>query len=774
MKSIFRISLITLITVFSIQAEQAEFKVLRDFSKGPQGWKYASSSESGVPEKEEIGGEQCIVIPVSFPEPVQLYKERRIRGILGTIRIIRAGIFIPRGAGEVEASFFAKDRDGHWFHAISDTQLRQGEWNTAVFDISSDAQKVMPDGHFSSWGETEAYLTSAIGIQIYSKKPFKGKIGIQNIEGRAADEDQGDLRITDLVLCRHNVRVYEKYEVTFRLSREFENPFDPQQIDIQGEFKGPDGEVAEIPAFYFRDYIRRWDTRKKKEVLIRKGQGTWKIRYAPLAEGKHTFRIKAVAGSRSVTSSQFSFNALPARTPGYVTVDKKDPRYFAFSDGSFFYPLGHNVRSPNDPRCARVMGIDVPLDRGTFAYDSYIKNMSENGENCLEVWMCSWWTGLEWTRKWKGYYGVGYYSMQNAWKLDYLLSLAEQYGMYIHLVIDNHGKLSVSCDPEWDLNPYNRKNGGFLRHPNEFFSNRRAKELYERKLRYILARWGWSARIMGFELWSELDLVGRNIHKRHQVYQWHREMADIIHDYPFPHLVTTHYSGNYQKVDPIMARYKEIDYVAGDGYRSGGLFPQLAVQSAARYRSFNKPGIITEYGGSWHGTTEARLRADLHSGLWSGFLTDLGGTPFFWWFEQVERRNLYYHYRAFSEFIKGEDKRERYFSAVPVFVSGNTASEYRTMSSVDEQGGFVWIYNRKYMLEYPENPGAADTATELQAAVRMKGPGPYTVEVWNTVKGTVIRSEEKETENNMLRITLPPFKIDCALKLKRHVELRGP
>ncbi|MFC1479015.1 DUF5060 domain-containing protein [Planctomycetota bacterium] len=770
MKKIFCISLIITITAFSISAEETEFKVLRDFCKGSQGWKYSSSSKGGSPELTTIGGKKCIGIPVSFPEPVQLYKERGPRGILGSIRIIRVGLFIPAGAQNIEVSFFAKDRDGHWFHVISDKPLRTGAWNTVLFNISSNTQNIMPDGHFSSWGETEAYLANALGIQIYSKSSFKGEIGVSLIEGREDKGSSSDLRIIDLELPIQNTWVYEKYEVTFKLSREFENPFDPEKVSITGEFKDAEGETSEVSAFYCRNYIRRWDEEKQQEVLVRKGAGMWKLRYAPKKKGQHTFRIKAQTGNASVISSEFSFRALPARTPGYVAVDKTDSRYFAFSNGSFFYPVGHNVRSPNDPRCARVMGIAVPLDRGTYAYDKYFANMSKSGENCLEIWMCSWWVGLEWIRDWNGYHGLGYYNLENAWKLDYLVSLAEKYNMYIHLVIDNHGKLSVNCDPEWKLSPYNRQNGGFLSHPNEFFSSTQAKKLYKRKLRYILARWGWSPRIMGFELWSELDLVGQGIHKRHQVYEWHKEMADMIHAYPFPHLVTTHYSGNYNVVDPVMVGLKQIDYAAGDGYRQGGIFPTLVKQSSVRYRSFRKPGLITEYGGSWHGTTEARLRADLHAGMWAGFLSDLAGIPFFWWFEQVERRNLYFHYKAFSRFIKGEDKRGRDLTAVSVILSGTGSSSYQSMSAVDKKGGFVWIYNTKYMLEYPELIKMAGPVDGIAASVNMKQSGTYTVEVWDTVTGNIISSEKKETEKKLLRISLPKFRIDCALKLKLHAE----
>ena len=223
-----------------------------------------------------------------------------------------------------------------------------------------------------------------------------------------------------------------------------------------------------------------------------------------------------------------------------------------------------------------------------------------------------------------------------------------------------------------------------------------------------------------------------------------------------------------------MVKLKQIDYAAGDGYRQGGIFPPLVQQTAVRYKSFQKPGLITEYGGSWHGTTESRLRADLHAGLWAGFLTDLGGTPFFWWFELVERRNLYFHYKAFSKFIKGEDKRGRNLTPVSVFISGPGANTFQSMSAIDEKGGYVWIYNSKYMLEYPELLKMADPVKGLEVAVNMKQAGTYSIEVWDTVTGNIVSSSEKETvkKNNkeLLQVSLPGFRIDLALKLRLVVE----
>ena len=115
-----------ILTSVSVQGAEDDFRVLRDFSQGPQGWRYHSSSGGGVPELKTTDGKKCISVPASFPDPVQLYKQRRSRGILGPIRIVRAEVHVPRGSENVEISFFAKDRDGHWFYALPRKPLQSG------------------------------------------------------------------------------------------------------------------------------------------------------------------------------------------------------------------------------------------------------------------------------------------------------------------------------------------------------------------------------------------------------------------------------------------------------------------------------------------------------------------------------------------------------------------------------------------------------------------------------------------------------------------------
>ena len=100
----------------------------------------------------------------------------------------------------------------------------------------------------------------------------------------------------------------------------------------------------------------------------------------------------------------------------------------------------------------------------------------DNGVNFIRTWMANWWLGIEAPRTYApGYEGLGKYNMENAWKLDYLLSQGRRRGIYIELTLLNHGLFHRKVDSEWYENPYNVLNGGPLKRPSQFFTDPKAK-----------------------------------------------------------------------------------------------------------------------------------------------------------------------------------------------------------------------------------------------------------------------------------------------------------
>jgi hypothetical protein len=452
-----------------------------------------------------------------------------------------------------------------------------------------------------------------------------------------------------------------------------------------------------------------------------------------------------------------------------------DRRHFEFTTGEPFYPIGHNVHSSNDvsDRNCRLLKMQPQDDRGTAAYEDIFRRMAEHGENLAEVWMASWSLDIEWTRRWKHYFGLGRYNLHHAWKLDRILALAEKHNIYLHLVLENHGKASTFCDPEWADNPFNEENGGFLTNCKQFFSRPHAREQYKKKLRYIIARWGYTTRLMGLELWSEIDLTGNtwgdhgNAAFLRAKVSWLEEMTRHIKQIDLGrHLLTAHYSGTFARVQAPIARIRNIDYLALDAYRKHGNIVDLLRRTSQALERYDKPVIVTEFGGSPMGTRLPRLEADLHAGLWSAYMLRHAGTPLLWWFMYIDRKDKYDHYRALARFVGGEDRRNRDLEPDRANVSGPPEFERRVsaLTLTNDRSGYAWVYDERAAAEMPD---PSDEVTIKNITVLLNGfqAGQYRAELWDTYTGKVVGVRTVTARGGRLSVQLPAFEKDIALKI---------
>jgi len=702
-------------------------------------------------------------------------------------------VFAPKSAGPtLKTLIFLKSKDGLWYQCVRHRPLFPGRWSRVEFDLSPQSSQVQPLGHFRRWSNRAAAEMKLVGIKVFSERAFDGPVHVDAIRIEAGELEHAPLAITDFRPGAAEVARFAKFELAFNINRSFANPFDPEVVTVDAEFTGPRGRKFTVPGFYHQDFVRvdrvtnmtmvekgRRKTWRLLEDLVPVGAGRWKVRFAPDTPGKYTYVLKVAdrAGVRpaTLTTQPRSFTCIASRNKGYVRV-ARDKRHFEFSTGQPFYPIGHNVHSSNDvsERNCRLLEIKPQDDRGTKAYDVIFRRMAEHGENVAEVWMASWSLDIEWTARWKNYFGLDRYNLHHAWKLDYILSLAEKHGIYMHLVLENHGKLSTFVDAEWRDNPFNEDNGGFLSDCKDFFSRMDAREQFKKKLRYIVARWGYTTRIMAFELVSELDLVGHaySDHGNRRFLQakvaWHRDIAahfkKIDHG---RHLLTTHYSTDFKKVQAEIVEIPEIDYIALDAYRrrDGGAIVPLLYNTCRALRRYNKPIWITEYGGTPFGTSLPRLEADLHAGIWSGYMLDHVGTPLLWWFMYIDTHKKYSHYKALANFARGEDLRNRGLKSGAGKVVGPKAAQARAVVLKNDRSAYLWVYDLRAAEEMP--PAGREVVRKgLSVQLTKMQPGAYAIEFWDTYKGEVVGKASIAAKGGVLVIALPQIKNDIAVKVR--------
>ncbi|MEM1764372.1 MAG: cellulase family glycosylhydrolase [Thermofilaceae archaeon] len=434
------------------------------------------------------------------------------------------------------------------------------------------------------------------------------------------------------------IELYSPIEIILNITAHYVNPFDPSEIDVVMVLKTPEGEVTTVPAFYYQEYRRSLVS--GVEQLIAEGTPTWRIRYTPSKVGRHEFSIEVKTRTGDSTKAgPYYFDVIPSGKRGFARV-AEDRRYFIFDDGSSQFFVGLNVCWSGN--------------RGTYDYDEWFKALSMAGVNLVRIWMAPWRFGIEWRE-------LGRYDLREAWRLDYVVKLAEKYDIYIILCLMNHGQLSTSINPQWSENPYNRARGGPLAKPEEFWTNEEARELFKRRLRYIVARWGYSTHILAWELWNEVDLTDNYEAVREEVARWHKEMAEYIKSIdPYKRPVTTSFAN--PNLDPLIWSLESIDFITVHKYGPEGFQDvpgTLYSLIVKKWEMYRKPVLVAEFGIDWRWWDTPLYLHDregvgLHDGLWAAIMAGSPATGMSWWWDNyIHPYNLYYHFKAISEFLKG-------------------------------------------------------------------------------------------------------------------------
>jgi hypothetical protein len=415
------------------------------------------------------------------------------------------------------------------------------------------------------------------------------------------------------------------------------NPFDDELIRVDATFAGPDARTWVVPAFWYQGYARRLSG--GTELLSLQGAPEWRVRFTSPTTGEFRATLTATLnGQPPVTSPPLSFTVSAAAAPvsGFVQV-ATNRSHFCLSDGRLLPLIGHCV-------CWHHA-------RGTYDYDDWLGAMQRVGENYTRLWMCPWAFGLEAETN-----TLTRYRLDRAWQLDYVFRLAEQRGLYLMLCFDYHGMFETEPDywggnNFWPKNPYNAVVGGPCTNQNHFFTSAQAKRTYQKRLRYLVARYGASPNLLAWQFFNEIDNVYRYLNPTN-VATWHAEQGDWLHaNDPFRHLVTTSLTGGSDR--PEIWSLPQMDFSM---YHSYGQ-PDPALGLAARVRSFReryaKPMMIGEFGVDWQGWDHADdpfLRG-MRQGVWAGVVGGSVGTSMSWWWEAIHNENLYPLYQTVRTFL---------------------------------------------------------------------------------------------------------------------------
>ncbi len=342
------------------------------------------------------------------------------------------------------------------------------------------------------------------------------------------------------------------------------NPFLDWEIKVVATFDREDGQAyvdeQKIHGFYYESYTRDPDNTTT-------GQGSWtinqtndypfRIRFAPPVVDVWRCKVEIILPSETYTSPSFYFQVHSSPTnKGFVKVGS-NKRYLTLG-GETIYPICQNMT--NDGYNNSVYGSEVAAPKAYKEFKEEITALNNAGLKYIRSFMHPHSMDIE-------FENIGNYHdrLHIAYEMDQIFELLEDNEMYVLLDFCWHqanfaNPSDVYNNHWWDWsdqvkpNEYAYKTEFNLGPPEDFLTDTDARKYYKQKIRYIIARWGYSTSIMGLELMNEMDLFGQvsttsnsyvnNSSVPGDVADWNEYMANYIKDdlKHTNHILTTNYA----------------------------------------------------------------------------------------------------------------------------------------------------------------------------------------------------------------------------------------
>ncbi|MGA9776981.1 MAG: DUF5060 domain-containing protein [Limisphaerales bacterium] len=416
----------------------------------------------------------------------------------------------------------------------------------------------------------------------------------------------------------HAQSTYPKIEASFTVNTPIADPFDYSN-DVRVLMVQPDAGTISLPAFF-------------------DGGSTWRVRHTPTMAGVYSISNITLNGSPlsfgNLSPASWTVTGFPT-SPGFVGVDPTNPRRFVTSNGRRYFPVGQDV----------AWGY-TNYPSGDYRVTTIFPKMGAAHENWSRVWMTHFYDsqGLGLNLDWpKVNNTFGQLNLTNARNWDAIVAAADQAGIHFQMVLQHHGQYSSTngsdVNPNWEQNPYNVANGGFLTNATNFFTDPTAASLTKRKLHYIVARWGYSPAIMAFELFNEVQYTDAGYANQwSNIEAWHNEMAQFIRTNDvYHHLITS----SSDLTEPI---WDQTDYYQHHDYPSDLITGIRDAQDIAA----SQP-VAPDFSG------ECGIDYTPHVGVsppvWAGLMAAQSGGAQPWYWDTIDPNNDYFLIQAAADFV---------------------------------------------------------------------------------------------------------------------------
>lgn len=550
--------------------------------------------------------------------------------------------------------------------------------------------------------------------------------------------------ITDVTPSTENVQMFGQLELRLDAAKPAD-PYDPA-LAPSVQLTSPTGETSAVAAFWFQDFAAA--------TLLPRGEPHYRARFTPTQTGVW----RATFAGETLT-----FEVTEGDNPGFLRVSKTNPRYLAFDDGTPYFGIGLNI--------AWAESVETTL----ADYERWFDALAAQGGNLARLWFAPWGFALEWNDT-----GLGDYSqrLDRAWLFDRVLELAEARGIYLILVLTNHGQFSESTNPEWADNPYNAANGGPCDDPECFATDRTAKAFFKKRLAYIAARYAYSPNILAWEWWNEVNFTPI---APADLEVWLDEMNTHLGAVdPHRHLTTNSYgsssSGDLWNSPAVDLTQFHLYDTLDPCLTFPGSLERMASQA-------DQPVLQGEFGFGTGGEDPDGPDRDgihLHNALWASALSGYANTAMYWWWDSyVEPLGLWRHFGSLSRFLEGENLAGLEPSRV-----AQKSPELCVLSRQAADRALVWVRQQGYTAQAAHDAytevlrsgtlPAADWRYEAEpvrnTAFTLVGlsDGLYTLRPYDPQTGVYLAAEQVKVRGGRVSIPVPLLGRDLAFKLRKH------
>ncbi len=442
------------------------------------------------------------------------------------------------------------------------------------------------------------------------------------------------------------------------------------------EFIYTDGTKADALPFLYQPISFEYDN-EGLEIVKKSGTIHNCVRFTPT----HPGTLKAVIYSNEQIINEEIFNVLPSDNFGYVKISSKDKRYFKYTNGKTFFPIGINMAFPSSYPITDNTEFGQSKKyafMGLRQYERWFKKSSENGVNMVRIWL-----------------GHEYFSpdTENACefdlvqfsKIDALLKLAKKYDLKLKLTIDQFRYFDYERDASGSsyaddiFRKFNKRlyeEGEACRYMTDWLENWGRSWLS--KISELSKRYSGDTSIFAVELWNEMNAVSAPFDA---VLKWNKKYLDEVKKL-FPYNMVVNSLGSLD-CDGAEKQYNSFCWDKSD-------FKQIHryLDQGAKFESCTKNPIesITEAFNLVKPENQPVLLAETgavnncHSGPFKYYSCDDEGmifadsvfTPVFcgscgcgniWhWDERyVESKNLYHLYKPLTKLLNGVDMASEEF-----------------------------------------------------------------------------------------------------------------